>query len=116
VAALLADENVEGEVIAALTALGHDVLTARAAGLLNTPDPDVLAAATVAGRIVLTHDRDYHRLHKAGATHAGIVFASFDDDFAALGARIHLALAGVPLPAGKLIRVVRPNPRSPQVR
>jgi hypothetical protein len=110
VAALLADENFEDDVVDALVALGHDVVTARAAGLTNTPDQAVLAHATAAGRIVLTHDHDYHKLHNSGVAHAGIVYASVDTDFAALAARIDAALAAVPAPAGQLIRVVRPNP------
>ena len=109
-AALLADENFEDDVVAALVTRGHDAITARAAGLLKTPDPVVLAAATAAGRIVLTHDHDYHKLHKSGAAHAGIVYASNDPDSDALAARIDAALAAVPVPAGRLIRVVRPNP------
>ncbi len=108
-AALLADENFEDEVVDALVALGHDVITARAAGLTSTPDPAVLAHATVEGRIVLTHDRDYRKLHRSGVPHAGIVYASDDPDFAALAARIHAALAATPALAGQLIRVVRPN-------
>lgn len=108
-AALLADENFEDEVVVALLALGHDVVTARAAGLSRTPDPAVLAHATTSGRVVLTHDRDYHKLHKAGVAHAGIVFASYDADFVALAVRIDAALAATPVPAGKLIRVVKPN-------
>ncbi len=109
-AAFLADENFEDDVVDALSALGHDVVTARAAGLTNTPDPVVLAHATAESRILLTHDRDFRRLHRSGVAHAGIVYASDDDDFAALAARIHAALAAMPAPAGKLIRVVKPNP------
>jgi Trk K+ transport system NAD-binding subunit len=114
VAAFLADENFEDAVAHALAALGHDVLTVRDAGLLQTPDPAVLAAAAAAGRIVLTHDHDYHVLHKSGVPHAGIVYASVDYDFAALATRIHAALAATPITAGLLIRVVKPNP-PPQV-
>jgi predicted nuclease of predicted toxin-antitoxin system len=110
VADLLADENFEDDVVDALVALGHDAITARAAGLTGTPDPDVLAHAHAQGRIVLTHDQDYQKLHKSGVPHAGIVYASVDKDFAALAARIDAALAAVPAPAGQLIRVIRPNP------
>jgi predicted nuclease of predicted toxin-antitoxin system len=113
VANLLADENFKAAVVAELIALGHDVITARAAGLSATPDPTVLAHATADGRVVLTHDHDYSKLHKAGVTHAGIVYCSVDRDSTALAARIHAALAATPAPAGKLIRVVKPNP--PQV-
>ncbi len=112
-AQLLADENFEDDVVDELIALGHDVVTARAAGLSATPDPDVLAHATADGRVVLTHDNDYYKLHKAGVAHAGIVYCSSDNNFPALAARIHAALAATPAPAGKLIRVVKPNP--PQV-
>jgi hypothetical protein len=115
VANLQADENFEDEVVAALVALGHDAITARAAGLTNTPDPSVLAHATAEGRIVLTHDRDYKILHNAGVAHAGIVYASFDADFAALAARIDAALAATAAPAGQLIRIIRPNPPPPKV-
>ena len=112
-AAFLADQNFEVEVVLALIALGHDTMTARAVGLDRAVDPDLLAAATAAGRAVLTHDRDYRLLHKAGAVHAGIVFASVDQDFDALAARINQAVASLPDLAGQLIRIIRPNP--PQV-
>jgi Domain of unknown function (DUF5615) len=112
-AAFLADQNFEDEVVVALMALGHDVITARAVGLERAADQALLAAATVDGRAVLTHDRDYRLLHKSGAVHAGIVFASVDQDFVALAGRIHQAVTSLPDLAGRLIRVVRPNP--PQV-
>jgi hypothetical protein len=112
-ASFLADQNFEDEVVLALIALGHDALTARALGLERATDPVLLAAATAANRAVLTHDRDYRLLHKAGAVHAGIVFASVDLDFDALAARIHAAVSALPDLNGQLIRIVRPNP--PQV-
>jgi hypothetical protein len=100
---------VADSVVTALRALGHDVLTARAAGLVATPDALVLAAAAVAGRAVLTHDRDFIRLHKAGPAHAGVVFATADTDSAALAVRIDAALATAPPLAGRLLRVYRPH-------
>jgi len=54
----------------ALRALGHDVLTALAAGQANQkiPDAQVLAYATSLDRAVVTHNRrDYMRMHKASA-------------------------------------------------
>jgi hypothetical protein len=110
VAAFLADQNFEDEVVLALIALGHDTVTARALGLDRATDPAVLAAATTDGRAVLTHDRDFRLLHRAGAVHAGIVFASVDPDFDALAARIDAAVTAQPKLAGRLIRVVRPDP------
>ena len=62
---LLADENFSRSVVEALRALGHDVRTAQEEGLGGRPDPEVLAAATALGRIMLTHDRDFVRLHRA---------------------------------------------------
>jgi len=112
-AALFADENFEDGVVDALSALGHDAITARSVGLDHTPDPDVLDWATAAGRVVLTHDQDYQKLHRSGVPHAGIVYASCDPDDAALARRIHDALAATPAPANRLIRVVKPNPPAP---
>jgi Domain of unknown function (DUF5615) len=112
VAALYADENFPGPVVAALRAAGHDVLTAYADGRANLGigDPDVLARATALGRAVLTHNRtDYFRLHKAGAVHAGIIACKADLDFPALAARIHAAVMAVSDLAGQLIRVNRPS-------
>jgi hypothetical protein len=113
VAAFLADENFEDEVVLALVGLGHDVVTVRATGLGGHSDQAVLAAATADGRIVLTHDRDYQKLHKSGTIHAGIVFASVDTDFAALASSIHAAVSAIAAMTGQLIRVTRPN--RPQV-
>lgn len=112
-ARLLADQNFEDDVVAALVALGHDVITARSVGLHAVPDPAVLAAATADGRAVLTHDRDFIAMHKSGGTHAGVVFTTIDRDSPALAARIHAAVTALPTLAGQLIRVNRPNP--PQV-
>lgn len=109
-AAFLADQNFEDDVVAALVALGHDVVTARSAGLDAVPDPDMLASATAGGRIVLTHDRDFIRLHKSGTPHTGIVFTSVDHDSPALAARIHAAVTVLPSLTGQLVRVNRPHP------
>ncbi|MBX9626903.1 MAG: DUF5615 family PIN-like protein [Gemmataceae bacterium] len=112
-AALYADENVRIELVVALRALGHDVLTALADGRANQgiPDPLVLARATALGRAVLTGNRrDYHRLHRRQPNHAGIVTFTRDDDIQPLADRIHAAVSPLPSLAGLLMRVVRPNP------
>jgi predicted nuclease of predicted toxin-antitoxin system len=106
-ARLLADENFPRPVADALRALGHDFTTAQAEGLGGVPDPDVLAAASAAGRAVLTHDRDFIRLHRTSSAHGGIVPCSVDTDTAALAGRIDAALTGAALP-GQLVRVYRP--------
>jgi predicted nuclease of predicted toxin-antitoxin system len=114
-ARLVADENFPFPVVLALRAAGTDVLTAAEAGLLQTPDLSVLASAKALGRAVLTQDRDYIRLHKSGAAHAGIVFTTLDDDFAALAVRVGAAIAGRADLSAQLIRVYRPNAAPPPV-
>lgn len=108
-ARLMADEQFPLPVVAVLWAHGHDVETTQAAGLSGTADVDILAAATAAGRAVLTFDRDYIRLHKRGAVHAGVVFASEDRDYDALASRILATLAATPDLTGRLVRVYRPG-------
>ena len=51
-----------------------DVLTATEAGLLSTPGPELLARSHAAGRVVVTHDDDYLRLHQEQHDHAGIAY------------------------------------------
>ncbi|MGH2534410.1 MAG: DUF5615 family PIN-like protein [Thermomicrobiales bacterium] len=58
------DEHVSPRVAHALRRHGVDVLTAREAGLLNTPDAVILADAFAAGRVVVTHDKDFRRRHR----------------------------------------------------
>jgi hypothetical protein len=116
VARFYADEDFPGPVIAALRALGHDVLTAWDDGRAGTgvPDSAVLARAVQLGRTVLTKNRkDFYRLHRSNPGHAGIVTIRDDPDRVALAARIHAAVSSAPTLAGQLIRVNRPNP--PQV-
>ena len=109
-ASLYADEDFPHPVVAELLALGHDVLTAQDAGQANQkiPDAHVLAYATALGRAVLTHNRrDYFRLHKASAEHAGIIACTHDQHVAALARRIHDALTNVADLRGQLIRITR---------
>ena len=92
---LYADENFPLPVVGELRRLGHDVLTAQEDGRHTTPDPDILARARALGRAVLTHNRrHFERLHMQAVPHSGILSATRDDDFVALAARIHIALAG----------------------
>ncbi len=57
----LADENVEPAIVAALHALGHDVLTI-GASLRSKSDKAVLESARRAKRIVVTNDKDFAEL------------------------------------------------------
>lgn len=52
------------------------MLTATEAGLLNTPDAVLLAHAFAAGRVVVTHDRDFPRRHREHVPHAGIAYCA----------------------------------------
>ncbi len=109
-ARLYANENMPFPLVERLRELGHDVLTALAAGRANQriPDPDVLAYATEEGRAVLTLNRvDYHRLHRSGGRHAGIVTCTENPDFRALGDRIDFEIERVGSLDGKLVRVRR---------
>jgi predicted nuclease of predicted toxin-antitoxin system len=58
----------------ALRRRGIDVLTATDVGLLGAPDPQVLARSYAAGRVVVTQDDDYLRLHHRQHAHAGIAY------------------------------------------
>jgi predicted nuclease of predicted toxin-antitoxin system len=109
-ARLYADEDFPHPVADALRSLGHDVVTALDAGQANQkiPDAQVLAHGTSLDRAVLTHNRrDYIRLHRAGAQHAGIIVCTHDADTEALAQRIHAALMKVTDLHGQLVRIVR---------
>ena len=57
----LANENIPGDAVAALTAAGHDVLWIRAEAPGSTDD-DVLAWAEREKRVLLTFDKDFGEL------------------------------------------------------
>jgi predicted nuclease of predicted toxin-antitoxin system len=59
---LLADENIHPEVVMDLRRQGRDVVTVVEGGLLGRPDPELIAFAARAGRVVVTHDRDFASL------------------------------------------------------
>ena len=110
-ARLYADENFPLPAVEALRRLGHDVMTAAEAGQAGQgiADDVVLGFAHALGRAVLTHNRKHFRhLHNAGHAHSGLILCTADADFAALGARIDMALNGAGDPCGQLIRVTRP--------
>lgn len=112
-AALYADENFPEPTVLALRGLGHDVLMARddGRGGQRIGDEFVLARAVQLDRAVLTFDRrDYRRIHRASAAHAGIVICTSDTEFDALARRIHVAVSAHTDLAGVLISVVKPNP------
>ncbi len=106
---LYADENFDYPVTQRLRALGHDVLTVQDAGEAGGDDAQVLAYATAANRIVLTYDRrDFERLHRVNAGHAGIVSCTWDPDWDALAARIDRAITAAGSIVGQHVRINRP--------
>jgi hypothetical protein len=110
-AQLLADEDFHSHATSTLIALGHDVLTAQAAGIGGIPDPGVLAFAVSQGRAVLTHNRRHFiRLHKITQPHAGIVVCTRDDaDPVGLAGRVDREITSHASLANLLIRVNRPS-------
>lgn len=69
------DEHIAGAVVRALRVRGVDVMTVTEAGLRQAEDDEHLAFALREGRVTVTCDADFLRLHAQGAEHAGIVFA-----------------------------------------
>ncbi len=111
-AQLYADEDFPYPVVERLRQLGHDVLTAFETGQANQAigDADQLAYATSLGRAILTRNRrDYVRLHKHSAHHAGIISITDDADFDRQASRIDAALAGHSALANRHVRVNRPS-------
>jgi hypothetical protein len=112
-ARLLADEDFSLRVVEELRRLGHDVVTAREAGLANQRIDDALivVAATRDGRAVLTFNRrHFGRLHIADASHSGIIVCTRDPDVVRQAQRIHAAVSALDSLAGRLIRITRPGP------
>ena len=68
------DENISPALADGLRHRGIDVTTAVDTGLVGAADGDHLSFATAAGRVVVTQDVDFLRLHAKGVTHAGIVY------------------------------------------
>jgi uncharacterized protein with PIN domain len=68
------DEHVARGVADGLRRRGIDVTTTTDAGLSSATDADQLAFARSQGRVLVTHDADFLRLHRGGRLHAGIVY------------------------------------------
>jgi predicted nuclease of predicted toxin-antitoxin system len=77
------DENLPVSSAAVLASAGHDVDTVPAEELAGAPDPDVVAAASGAGRILVTLDIGLGdiRAYPPGS-HAGIVVLRLPDQSA----------------------------------
>jgi len=51
-----------------------DVTTTAEAGLIGAEDAAQLSLAAASGRVLITRDADFLRLHASGVSHAGIVY------------------------------------------
>lgn len=69
------DEHVAHAVVRALQQRGVDVMTAAEADLLGAADEQHLLRARAEGRVIVTQDDDFLRMHAQGIEHAGIVYA-----------------------------------------
>jgi hypothetical protein len=69
------DEHIALAVVAGLRRRGADVLTTQEAGMRGRDDPAQLALATAQGRVLVSQDDDYLRLHALGVAHSGIAYA-----------------------------------------
>jgi hypothetical protein len=68
------DEHMSAAVARALRGFGIDVETTVNADLMHAPDDVHLAHAHRNGRVVVTVDEDFTRLHAQGYEHSGIVY------------------------------------------
>ncbi len=68
------DENVNVAVAEGLRRRGIDVTLPADAGLRSADDAVHVAFARSEGRIIVTHDPDFLRLHREGVDHAGIAY------------------------------------------
>jgi hypothetical protein len=108
-AVLYAHENLDAGAVIELRRLGHDVRTVQEAGRRGRDDAAVLADATAEVRAVLTFNRrDFLRLHRQSAAHAGIIVCTTDPNVVALAARIDQRIRTAGPLAGQCLRINRP--------
>ena len=71
-----ADEDINHNplIAANLRQRGIDITTSREVGLLGATDDEQLSFAKEQGRVILTHNDDFIRLHRLNPNHAGILF------------------------------------------
>ena len=72
------DEHLPFAVANGLRQHGIDVTTSADADLLNANDDAQLAFAMNEGRVIVTHDHDFLRLHAAGIAHSGVAYCHQD--------------------------------------
>src|ERR1051326_4224947 len=71
------EEHIDPAIVNGLRQAGINVLTFEEAGLAGAPDAQHLDRARSEGRVVLTRDGDFLRLHADGVVHAGILYIAW---------------------------------------
>jgi len=94
------DENLPASSAVTLARAGHDVDTVNKEGMTGAPDRDVVAAATAAGRILISLDVGMAdiRAYPPGS-HAGIVVLRVSDQSAVTVTKAISDLTGLAEPA-----------------
>ena len=72
------DESVSATVAKALAVRGIDITLPAERQLLGASDTEHLAFGLQHHRVIITHDRDYLRLHADSRPHAGIAYCHQD--------------------------------------
>lgn len=70
------DEHIGRVVVRALRQRGVDAETTADLGRLGETDESHLAFAVATGRVIVTQDADFLRLHAEGRPHAGIAYVA----------------------------------------
>lgn len=107
-----ANENLSADLVKALRQLGYDVLTSYEAGNANQGilDDQVLQAATVENRSVITFNRDdFLALHRSGVEHSGIVICKDNSNIKGIGQVLYAYLAAQKTLQNRLLRVLQKN-------
>lgn len=68
------DDHISAHIASGRRRRGIDVTTALDAGLMGATDLVQLEFAASAGRVLVTQDGDFLRLHAQGVAHAGIAY------------------------------------------
>lgn len=72
---IYADEHISPKVVLGLRKRGIDIVTTGEAGRLGASDAVQLSYAKENGRVLLTHDADFLRMHVQGVEHCGILLS-----------------------------------------
>ncbi|MBX9680578.1 MAG: DUF5615 family PIN-like protein [Gemmataceae bacterium] len=73
-----ADEHVDVAIARGLRRRGVDIVTVNELGLSGVEDEAHVERALADGRVIVTLDQDYLRIHSAGQFHGGVLFVRHD--------------------------------------